>query len=123
MKDTEILQTLINTSSDFMMFEDIGKNKEPQKLYNALFEIMLEISSEEQKEIIGVMDDMIGIMLGNYHDDGFVEGLMFSSNVRDILNSPSAAYEEILNNTSVPDCLTKRAYELIKNYNYADEKQ
>jgi len=121
MKDTEILQTLINMSNDFMMFESLGKNKEPQKLYNALFDILLEISNSKQKEIIHAMDDMIGIMLGNYHDDGFVEGIMFSSKIRYILNSPSSAYEEILNNAFVPDCLTERVYKLISSY--TDEKQ
>ena len=100
---TEVLRELINAAYDNICFENVGINKEIHNLYGVLIDIMEEMCTREQKEVLHAIDDMVSSMLCGYYDDGVVSGMELASAVRDLTSNPSNTYKEILTSKSVSD--------------------
>ena len=100
---TEVLRNLINAACDNFCFENTGINKEIINLYGVLMDIMEEMCTREQKEVLHAIDDMVSSMLCCYYDNGVVSGMELVSAVRGLTSNPSNTYKELLISKLVSD--------------------
>jgi len=99
----EVLRELVNAACDNFCFENTGINKEINNLYGVLIDIMEEMCTREQKEVLHAIDDMVSSMLCSYYNNGVVSGMELVSAVRELTSKPSNIYKELLTSKSVTD--------------------
>lgn len=101
MKATQLLMSLINTISEQRPFE--AENTKAKQLYQRICDILSDILSEEQQELIFALDDMVSITLSKMFNDGIITGMELTDTMQSVISEPETIYREMLNHFATKD--------------------
>ena len=116
MKKAEVLEELIGMAVEFNSPESVRNNSMDSNLYGDLYDILIKRVGEEEKEVVLAIDNMVGTLLGNSFDDGFISGLEVANILKKITEEPQNIFREVLNNKKNNDIFYREIYELIEKY-------
>lgn len=92
MKQTELLRSLINLSSELKPYEYAVHTKKPNEIYLKIIDILMCTVSKKQKKLILALDEITGVRLTNAFDDGVIAGIELANSIKNIFDNPNEIY-------------------------------
>ena len=116
MKTTQLLRSLLGIPSSCDGNPEMTYNMKANELYGVLCEILLKTVTEEHKQLILALDDIIGILISNTFDSSVISGLKLANQLKTILNKPESVHNIIINNSNKTNTIYEDIYTVINKY-------
>lgn len=92
MKQTELLRSMINLSSELKTYEYGIHTNKPDNIYQKIFDILIHTSNKNKQALILAMDEIVGVRLTNAYEDGVIAGIDLANSMENILDNPLEVY-------------------------------